>query len=227
MTRVPPREEARFVPRMKRALLLVPLVLGGLACERLAGPEQYARVHVTTTTPDGAPAADVPVELYTGQRPIEYATTDGAGQYSFERVPPALRNYAVVVSVPPAYRDSGDAAFVASTSFDLPARSTHDVSFVLAPCAGAIAVTVLDQNGRPAPQVSMRLYSPDQPEVGSATGSDGTKVYDGVRCDDYGVQLLPSVGYVLEGGRDTSYTDGIRLHRGDRKQVSLRIRTTP
>ena len=74
------------------------IFIGG--CETVfAGPSLYSTVPVTVTTRAGAPIPGVALELYTGQRAIGYATTDPAGQFTFERVPPGLYG---VRAIPPS-----------------------------------------------------------------------------------------------------------------------------
>jgi hypothetical protein len=208
-----------------RYFLLATLAGGGLACERLAGPPQYATVVVATNETDGTPVPDVPVSLVTGDRSIENARTDSRGRYVFERVPPGPFNYGVTATIPAAYRDSGESAFMVEDRLDVVAGAPEPVRFTLSPCIGTVSVSVSDQSSRPAAGLALRLYGVGEDDAISTIGPDGTHRFTGVRCGEYGVQLLPTPGFVIANGRGLSFVDGIRIHRGAALAVRLTLQS--
>lgn len=185
--------------------------MASLGCESLLlSPPQYGEVHVTVTTDAGAPVPDIPLTLYTGQRPIEYAKSDAAGNYTFERVPPG--NYGVVATVPEGTGDRGD-SYIVRDRLEMRPGERRTVAFTVARCEGAIIVSVREASGQPAIGVPLALYSSAGVLDSARTALDGTHRFSSVTCGEYGVQVGENPGYTLTPGRGGSYLDGIRVTR--------------
>lgn len=195
----------------KHRLTVLALLVASLGCESvLLSPPQYGEVHVTVTTDAGAPVPDIPLTLYTGQRPIEYAKSDLAGSYTFQRVPRG--SYGVLATVPAGTGDLGD-SYLVRDGLEMTPGVRRTVAFTLARCEGAIIVAVREVSGEPAIGVPLTLYSSAGVLDTARSAQDGTHRFASVTCGEYGVQLGENPGYTLTPGRGGSYLDGIRLTR--------------
>jgi len=87
---------------MKRIVVFL-LAFGFTAgCDAwLTKPGLYNTVTVIVSRRDGQPIPDVPLTLYTGQRPMDYAMTDRDGRHVFQDVPQG--NYGVFTTPPTGY----------------------------------------------------------------------------------------------------------------------------
>jgi hypothetical protein len=189
------------------ALPLAALPLTLTACESLLSPPQYAQVDVAIATTSGDPVPDVPVNLYTGQRPLEYAATNAAGVYTFERVPPGL--YGVTITVPQGLGD-GASPYLSQDDLRIERGDRRTVTFTLTPCHGSLLVTVRDASGG-AVDVPITLYAAAGIRDSARTAADGTHRFSSVACGTYGVRLEPNTGYVVTPGAGTAYQEGLRL----------------
>lgn len=183
-----------------------------LACEPLLlSPPRYGEVRVTVTTNAGMPVAGVSLSLYTGQRPIEYAHTDDAGTYTFQRVPAG--NYGVIAAIPAGMGDLSESPFLYRDNLDVVPNEARAVSFTFVSCAGSLAVATRDTAGAPAPGVPITLYDGTGELQTQPTASDGISRFAAVGCGEYGVRLGESPSYTVVAGRGTSYADGLRISR--------------
>ena len=185
--------------------------MASLGCESLLlSPPQYGEVQVTVTTDAGAPVPNIPLTLYTGQRPIEYAKSDVAGNYTFQRVPPG--NYGVVATVPEGAGDLEN-AYLVRDGLDVGPGARRTAAFTVARCEGWISVSVRDYSSAPAVSVPVTLYTSAGALDSARTASDGVHRFASLTCGEYGVQLGENPGYTLIPGRGRSYLDGIRVTR--------------
>src|SRR5215467_3178667 len=87
---------------MKRILALLVAFGFTVGCDAwLTKPSLYNTVTVIVSRRNGQPIPDVPLTLYTGQRPMGYATTDRDGRHVFQEVPQG--NYGVFTTLPTGY----------------------------------------------------------------------------------------------------------------------------
>jgi hypothetical protein len=221
-----PFRHARRTPRWLRAIagFLALAAVGG--CEAMLSPNQYGEVRVTVTTAAGAPVEGVPVTLYTGARPIEYAHTDAGGVYLFERV--TRGNYGVLAGLPRGFGDRTDAPYLVQDNIDVLPDARRDIAFTLVPCTGTLTVAVRDKAGRPVAGARVILYDAQTTVDAQATGADGTWRFESVSCGEYGVRLEPIAGYTITAGRGTSYLDGLRISQTSPTiSVSFTVTSTP
>ncbi len=197
----------------RRCAAAVALIFASLGCEPLLlSPPQYGDVQVSVTSGAGVPLPGVLVNLYTGQRPIEYAQTDATGAYTFMNVPPG--NYGVVATVPDSLADIGD-PFAYRDNLVVTPGVRLTAAFTFARCTGSIVVSVLDATGLPAGGVPVTLYSTVGVVGSLPTATDGLSRFSAIRCGEYGVRLGENAGYTLTDGRGSSFIDGARLTPGN------------
>ena len=190
----------------------------------MLSPNQYGEVRVTVTAVGGAPVAGVPVTLYTGPRPIEYAHTDAAGVYTFERV--TKGNYGVLAGLPRGFGDPTDAPYLVEDDLDVEPDARRDVAFTLVPCTGVLTVAVRDGSGRPVAGARVILYDAVTTVDTQPTGADGVWRFEHLACGEYGVRLEPAAGYTITAGRGTSFLDGLRITRST-PAVTVSFTVTP
>jgi hypothetical protein len=128
----------RRAPRSTRPQFAIGLALlaGALACEPvLLGPSRYGEVYVTVATASGEGLPDVPIVLYTGARPIEYARTDASGSYLFQRVP--ADNYGVLGVMPAGMCNPDGSRTLVKDDLDVVPEARRLVPFTIRPCVSA------------------------------------------------------------------------------------------
>jgi hypothetical protein len=87
---------------VKRAVVLALTLASAAGCDAwLTKPNLYNTVTVIVSRRNGQPIPDVPLTLYTGQRPMGYAVTDRNGRHVFLEVPQG--NYGVFTTPPSGY----------------------------------------------------------------------------------------------------------------------------
>jgi hypothetical protein len=192
---------------MPAAVLLAAL----LGCEPLLlSPPRYGSVRVTVVTVAGTPVPNVPVNLYTGPRPIEYAQTDAAGAYTFQRVPPNY--YGVTVTVPAGLGDIALTPFVSQDNIIIEGEMERSVTFTLVPCSGSIVAAVRDTAGGGVPNVPLTLYDRSGDRDSATTGTDGLHRFS-TTCGEYGLRLAKGAGYAIIPGRGSEFVDSVRVTR--------------
>jgi hypothetical protein len=187
------------------------LVCGILGCEALLSPPRYGQVRVTLAVDVGTPIDNAPVTLYTGQRPMGYGLTDGAGTYTFERVPPGV--YGVIATLPDTLRGMAGTTYLVDDDLRIGPGASEAVTLTLVSCFGSLHVTVRDETGRLASGVSVSAYRSFGSPRTEPTGSDGTRTFTALPCGEYGVKVEPTSQYAPVTGQGGSYVDGLRLSR--------------
>ena len=207
---------------MKRLtfLLLVVLLAGG--CDYWLTPPLYAVVDVFTQQPNGDPIPKVPLTLYTGVRPMGYATTDAKGHYKFKSVPTG--NYGVQAIRPDPYRSyvtPDDSEASVHDDLSVTAGSDIVVRFVMTPCIGTVRVLAADSSGAPIRGVMLDLYRAEGVVQTLTTGSDGVGAFTGPCVYPLGVRVDPGHGYTVVAGRGTSFVDGLTLGQGETLTITF------
>jgi hypothetical protein len=134
------RRRTRRSSYLRFAVGLV-LLAGALACEPLLlGPSRYGEVYVTIATASGEVVPDVPIVLYTGARPIEYARTDASGSFLFQRVP--ADNYGVLGEMPAGMCNPDGSRTLVTDDLDVVPGERRLVPFTIRPCVPASATPV-------------------------------------------------------------------------------------
>lgn len=198
-------------------------LVSALGCESVLSPPRYGEVRVTVATNAGIPVPGVSLSLYTGQRPIEYAHTDDAGTYTFERVPEG--NYGVTAAIPAGMGDLSESPFLYRDNLDVVPNEERAVAFTFVPCAGSLSVSTRDTTGAAAPGVPVTLYDGTGELQTQSTASDGSSRFVAISCGEYGVRLGENPGYTVTAGRGTSYLDALRISRtAPDLSVAFRVR---
>lgn len=224
---------ARSVIARRKRLLALAGALAMLALpgcdEWLTRPSLYNQLGVTVRNQDGTPIPGVPLELYTGVRPMDYGLTDANGWHLFERVP--KDEYGVRVQRPLRYSDfvtDADSLYKFKDRIDLPGGVTDTVAFVLARCVGTLSATVLDQAGAPVARAPVRAYTATVVFDTASTGTDGRVVFDDVPCAlPVGIQVMTSPLYSVTSGAGADHFDELRFTSGQETDVVFHVRRPP
>jgi hypothetical protein len=221
------RRTVRRANRWLLGLLAAACIVTVPGCESVfLGPPQYASVSVEAMDSSGIGIPDVFLLLYTGVRIIAYGRTDAVGRYLFVDVPPGEYGVqlAIPASFPLSFRDETDPPYLVVDNLTVASGTIQPVRFTLRPCRGVIDVTVTDLVGATAAGVNLNFYTFAGVVQQLQTSAGGTRSL-GVSCGQYGVAFVPTLGYVSPAGRNSSYADGLVVHRDSRVSAALKVQS--
>lgn len=198
-------------------LALALLALSTLGCESLLTREApYGTVRVEALSRSGVPLPDIGVQLYTGRRPMGYATTDASGRAVFRQVPPG--NYGLFLSLPQEqYADLSEFSGGPPTNFrdrirvDAGFDSTFGFTFARRG-PGSIAAAVRDSAGAAIPGIRVDFYRSSGIVGGRLTGADGIARMDSVPIGVYGAIIAPP-DWLGVPGAPIQFRDGLIVDR--------------
>lgn len=179
------------------------------------------RVEVSVREVDGAPVEDAVVHLTASDRELGQDTVDSTGTVGFEQVPFGVRE--VWVLPPPLFLDVGERP-PARRGLLVEDGTDLDVAFILERCLGTIRGSIQDLKGEPVSGYPLRLYRPFEDVKIQDTGADGEGVFDGLRCQEFGLALVPHPDWTFEAGRGSSYYDGLQVNRGSDRTFSFTVK---
>lgn len=167
-------------------------LIGAAACESLVTkPSLYGTVTTQVLRRDSTPIPGAQVVLYTGQRPIGYATTDNNGAYKFIDVPDGV--YGVRVTPPPGYLSAaeivggGDTAVVRD-ALEMPERGNLLVRFrLLKRGPGTVSAYVENVDRQPMQGIRVVLYQSTGSVAEGVTNAEGFYKFGSVPLGNYGV----------------------------------------
>lgn len=204
---------------MTRRLVLTCLALGAAACDQLVtSPSRYTAVDVRTERRDGSAVPGAQVILFTGQRIMQYATTDAQGNALLERVPEGPA-YGVRVVKPDGYEflerllggPPSDAVIGIALSHD----STPTLKFRLLKVGpGTATARVVDQAGASVPAADVELYASSGVIKRGKTATDGQVSFSAVPFGQYGVRAYLPVAYRDFDDPATVWQDGLVIEDG-------------
>ena len=216
-----------FSPRVARQHSLA---IFGALCTALAllgcegtflSPPQYASISVTATDSAGIGVPGLWLQLYTGERIIAYGVTDPNGSYLFTEVPPG--GYGVLTVLPALYQDT-DSPYQVIDNLSVAAGTIEPVHFAIGECRGVIDAKVTEVAGASAEGVNVLFY----PDKGTGqvlqTNTTGAASLV-VKCGAYGVRVDPTPGFSSPEGRNSSYVDGLAVHRDKHVNASLKVQS--
>ena len=169
------------------------------ACDQwLTQPVRYNTVEVSAMRRNGEAIAGVALELYTGQRPMGYGTTDATGRYRFTLVPDGL--YGVRAIQPAAYAAveelTGGAPTTSVSGLVLASDTVARARFTfLKRGAGAVAVLVHDDANVPVVGMFAALYDPHGFVAAARTDATGRVTFASVPFGVYGVSIPRPPGF--------------------------------
>lgn len=203
------------------SLIVVLCGLAGLGCESwFIGAPEYASVSVLATDSSGTGIPGVSLELYTGARVMGYGVTDPSGQYVFTDVPPG--GYGVLLLKPALYKDPDEPAGTTVDQLLVAARTVQPVHFTLARCHGVIDATVTEITGASAEGVNLLFYTGLGPLDTLQTDALGKRSF-AVDCGQYGVKFADTFGYTSPAGPNSSFADGLVVHRDGHVSAALKV----
>lgn len=210
----------------RRRTALLGLV-AAVACDGLlTDPAPIGTVQVVTRTRDRTPLPGVAAQLYTGQRPMGYATTDTAGRIVWRGVPEG--GYGVYLSLPDSYATLG--ALTGAPGGDVadripvtPASDTTVVFTLLWKGPGAVDASVVDEDGIPLAGMPVGLYAPSGVVGERVSDANGRALFPVVPYGNYGVFAVPPDSFGVRGA-PWVVADGLLIDRGFVARPTLRLR---
>ena len=206
------------------------LILGATACDKwLTNPSLYNAVTVVVTTRSGSPIPGAALTLYTGQRPMGYASTGADGRYVFQDVPQG--NYGVF-AIPPSGYDRvedliggpptiyKDKLIVAKDTLS-PVRFTY-----LKRGPGALVAMVVEPNGTPIPGAAVTAYEPTVVDERATTDANGIAAFSNLPFGVHGVSVqrpLPYRDFVTPSDSPSVYRDNLIVDAGSTDTVIFRL----
>ena len=213
---------------MKSVLLALITLTAAVGCDAwLTKPSLYNTVQVIATRRNGDPIPGVRLVLYTGQRPMGYATTGSDGRFTFTRVPQG--DYGVSAQVPAGYD-------VIENLTAGPSSVYHDALIVandtLSPVRfiflkvgpGAVVVHVAQSDGTPLSGVTVQLYDSRKIDGVATTDVAGRAVFNLVPFGLYGVTVIRPFlyrDYLRPADSLTSSRDNLLVEQGSRDSVDF------
>ncbi len=220
------RGTGRRTRRWPAALLA--LLLVGCA-DLVTNLSPWGSVEVDAVRRSGEPVPGVQLVLYTGTRPMGYATTGADGRYVFRYVPKsAWGAYGVYATPPEGYVRPEELFGGASTAVVAPLTlgegehiATEFTYLKVGP--GTIIVHAADSlTGTPAQGVQAELYGPGAVLRTDTTDPAGTVRFDSVPFGNWGVLLTPPPLY-RDTGEEGVSRDGLYVEEGVTDTVGVRF----
>ena len=194
------------------------------ACDGMVTPSLFGTVSAVVTRRDSVtPIAGAQVILYTGARPMGYATSDSAGRVTFPEVPEGV--YGVRAVPPTGYLAQERLALTPNpTEFAhnirVAARDSLGVRFTfLKEGAGRVAVQVSTPAGVAVPDIPLTLYAPRGPVASARTNAAGQATFEGVPLGNYGVFAERPVTYRDSGETALVPRDGLIVDEGSTQRA--------
>ena len=195
------------------------------ACDRMVSPSLYGTVAATVTRRDSVtPIAGSQVILYTGDRPMGYATSDSAGRVLFRDVPEGVYG---VRAVPPAGYLAVERLY-ATTATEFrhnirvqPADSQAVRFTYLKQGPGTVAVQVNDAAGRGMADIPLALYGPQGTVAAARTNAAGQATFPAVPLGNYGVFATRPVAYRDSGEAALVPRDGLIVDEGSTQRATF------
>ncbi|MBU6367351.1 MAG: hypothetical protein KJT01_14145 [Gemmatimonadetes bacterium] len=207
-------------------LAIAALVLGAAGCDALVSPPLFGTVSALVTRRDSVtPIAGTRVLLYTGDRPMGYATSDSSGRVLFQDVPEGV--YGLRISAPPGYLPL-ERLYIgpASTEFvhnvRVRPRDSLGVQFtLLKEGRGRVAVQVQDADGRGLADIPLNLYGPQGPLAAARTDAAGRATFEALPLGNYGVFASRPVAFRDSGEAPQVPRDGLIVDEGSTQRAAF------
>jgi hypothetical protein len=217
--------------RLTRAAAGAVALVLGIGCDQwLTKVSFYNTVDVTVTRRNGEPIPGSNLVLYTGDRPVGYATSSADGHFTFERVPQGL--YGVLATIPPGYEVVENLMAAPSSIVTQNLRIQGDTTFhvrftFLKKGPGSLAVNVTSAaDGAPLAGVPVTVYSPAKVVAKVPTDAGGRVRLDSLPFGLYGVSVERPLFYrdfLRQGDSLVSVRDNIVIEEGSREAASFAL----
>jgi len=149
------------------------------------------------------------VYFYGSAGVIGSAATDATGLARLDSVP--FGQYGAF-TVPPDSLGVANQPALFADRLGVDAEFVPRASFTVQTCVGTIAPQALDQDDRAIPDVPIYLYSAAGILRSAQTNVNGIATFTNVRCDNYGVFILPGIpGYDVRFEPGYSVADGLLI----------------
>jgi len=189
------------------------------ACDSLISkPSLYGTISAEVKRRDSTAVPGARVLLYTGQRPVGYAVTDGAGQFTFIDIPDGL--YGVRVIPPSGYLSINeiiggpDSSVVRDDLWLLPGENKFVRFRLLKSGLGNVSVYVEDVERKPLRAIRVVLYSSKGSVQEGVTNETGMFQFAPVPLGNYGVFASRPAAYTDSAENPLPSRDGFLIDEG-------------
>lgn len=200
------------------------------ACDLwLTDPSLYNTVMVIVTTESGAPIPGVALTLYTGQRPMGYASTGADGRHVFNDVPQG--NYGVFATPPGGYvsanNPNGGSQAVFKDGLIVAKDTLSPVRFTfLKGGSGSLVAVVIEPTGTPIRGVAVTASSPTGVDATAPTDSAGVVRFSNLPFGVYGLTVQrppPYRDFVTPDDSPSVRRDGLVVNAGSTDTATFRL----
>jgi hypothetical protein len=206
------------------------MILFAAGCDAwLTKPSLYNTVTVIVVTRGGQPIPGVALTLYTGQRPMGYATTDTNGRHDFHDVPQG--NYGVFAIPPDGYvpieQLLGGRPTNVLDGLQVANDTLSPVRFAFLKVGpGTMVVRVTQTDGSPMAGVPVTAYSPTAVNAKATTDASGRASLPNIPFGIHGVLVerpLLFRDFRTPGDSLYSFRDNIIVDAGSRDTTTIRL----
>lgn len=195
-------------------------------CDALVTPPRFGTVSALVTRRDSVtPIVGTRVMLYTGDRPMGYATTDSGGRVVFRDVPDG--QYGVRIVAPSGYVPQ-ERLYIGPQSTEfvhnllLRPRDSLGVQFtLLKEGLGRVTVQVGTPDGRALGDVALTLYGPQGPLATARTSAAGLATFEALPLGNYGVFAARPLAYRDSGEAAQVPRDGLIVDEGSTQRATF------
>ncbi len=177
-------------------------------------------ITATVREPGGGPVEGAVVSLFSPQGTLTEETLQGGTTLTFDAVP--FGNWGVRVAPPEVYLDQGE-VFFEQDGLIIEEGSQEAAEFVLEKCLGTLRARVRNPEQNPVPDFPVRVYQPQGTVEEGTTGADGTRAFGPLMCRNFGLALMPKLGWEYEEGSGKSYYDGLKVNRGEERTLDFTV----
>jgi hypothetical protein len=169
---------------------------------------------------DSLPVVGVKVGLYNFAGEVDTRLTNVNGIARFEPVP--YGNWGVYIDPPDSLgAPNGPRQHIDGLAIEL--GTVHSLRFEVNRCAGALNVSVFDQDSLPVANYPLQLYT----HVGAyrylSTAANGVASFTSVPCGNYGVLAEANAEFSVDYTRGSGFQDGLGVTNGTAVNTQLRV----
>ncbi|MEO7362824.1 MAG: carboxypeptidase regulatory-like domain-containing protein [Gemmatimonadaceae bacterium] len=216
--------------RRRRILVCIAALasLAAAACDALISkPSLYGTITAQVLRRDSTPIPGTLIQLYTGQRPMGYATTDSSGTFRFVDIPDGV--YGVRIVPPAGYVSINDIigggdSGVVHDGLVLPEQGSLFVRFQLLKLgSGNVGVFVENAERKPMSGIRVVLYTSAGSVTEGETDAQGRYAFPPVPVGNYGVFALRPPAFTDSAENPLPSRDGFVVDEGSSSTANFQF----
>lgn len=219
------RRNVKFGQVAATVLVLLATLVAAACDSMISKPSLYGTVLAQVFRRDSTPITGAKLTLYTGQRPVGYAITDGSGVFRFANIPDGT--YGVRVLPPPGYIGIHELVGGSDTSLVrdelvMPEHGDLSVRFRLLKTGnGNVHVYVESSERKPLAGIRVILYSSKGSVAEGLTDAGGIYTFPPVPLGNYGVFALRPAAYTDSAENPLPSRDGLIVDQGSNSTATF------